>query len=128
MVISAELDDIPSFARFAGLWTFNHPQLSFINILFAPESYYDGGFRLDGIEVNADNTVNDERNYEIMQDPSTGVLIFCMDNDYSTLEIPITVSENGELAAADTGESILIPVDPDAYFDFTTGTCIRSNG
>ncbi len=128
LVISAELDDIPSFARFAGLWTFNHPQLSFINILFVPESYYDGEFRLDGMEINADNTVNDERSYEIMQDPGTGVLTFYADNGYSTLVIPVSVSENGELVAADTGESILIPVDPDAYFDSTTGTCVRSNG
>ena len=124
----AELDDIPSHARFVGLWTFNHPELSSINILFAPNYYYGGIFCMDGIEINADNTVNDERSYEIMPDPSTGALTFYADNGYSTLRIPVSVSENGALIATDTGESLLVSVDPDAYFDNASRTCIRSNG
>lgn len=127
-LIGAELDDIPSHARFVGLWTFNHPELSSINILFAPNYYYGGIFCMDGIEINADNTVNDERSYEIMPDPSTGALTFYADNGYSTLRIPVSVSENGALIATDTGESLLVSVDPDAYFDNASRTCIRSNG
>ena len=83
---------------------------------------------MDGIEINADNTVNDERSYEIMPDPSTGALTFYADNGYSTLRIPVSVSENGALIATDTGESLLVSVDPDAYFDNASRTCIRSNG
>ena len=127
-LIGAELDDIPSHARFVGLWSFNHPELSSINILFAPNYYYGGIFCMDGIEINADNTVNDERSYEIMPDPSTGALTFYADNGYSTLSIPVSVSENGALIATDTGESLLVSVDPDAYFDNASRTCIRSNG